>query len=93
MEEMIAFWEELEIVENTPVWEQVARRQNDRLLNIFRENLKWINNEDIVEITHSHNLTEYSREGSINYTTLSNQGYLLAELGSAELCGIMIKNC
>ena len=26
MEEMIAFWEELEIVENTPVWEQVARR-------------------------------------------------------------------
>ena len=53
--------EELEIVENTPVLEQVARRQNDRLFIIFRAILKWINDEEILEITYSHNLTVQCR--------------------------------
>ena len=48
MEQMIAFWEELEMVENTPVVEQFTTRRRessiklDKLLNIFGENLKEI---------------------------------------------------
>jgi len=53
MEHMIAFWEELEMVENTPVVEQFASRRResglklDKLLNTFGENLKRNDDEDI----------------------------------------------
>ena len=53
MEQMIAFWEDLVMVENTPVVEQFAskRRESslkvDKLLNTFGENLKRNDDEDI----------------------------------------------
>ena len=43
MEEMIAFWVELEIVENTPVFEQVASRGSpDQSLRDCKTSLKKI---------------------------------------------------
>ena len=87
---MVAFWEVLEVVERTPVVDQVATRRRgsssklNNLLNIFGGSLKRNCIEDSNENENENIsiLTEDSREGfkiknkNENYSTLSIQGHL-----------------
>ena len=88
---MVAFWEVLEVVERTPVVDQVATRRRgsssklNNLLNIFGGSLKRNCIEDSNENENILILTEDSREGfkiqneNEKYTTLV-QGHLRGKI-------------
>ena len=89
MEDMIAFWVELEVVEKTPVVDQVATRRRgssskfNNLLNIFGGSLKRNSIEDSNENENISILTEDSREGSKSKTKMK----IIPHSQSRGICG------